>query len=150
MAYSSENWRAYYEKNKERIKEARRERYAAQPHKERKYTRDHYQHNREEILDKQRGNKKRKAYFRRYYAELKARVIAAYGGQCLCCGDSHFEFLTIDHINGGGRVERKKIGMGAGFYNWLENNGYPKERYRLLCMNCNFALGKYGHCPHQK
>jgi hypothetical protein len=22
--------------------------------------------------------------------------------------------------------------------------------YRVLCMNCNFALGHSGYCPHQR
>ena len=30
----------------------------------------------------------------------KERIIEAYGGKCECCGESIFEFLTIDHRNG--------------------------------------------------
>lgn len=32
-------------------------------------------------------------------------------------------------------------------YRWLRNHGYPLG-FRVLCMNCNFALGKFGYCPH--
>jgi hypothetical protein len=28
--------------------------------------------------------------------------------------------------------------------------GYPKDRYQLLCHNCNMAKGFYGLCPHQE
>jgi len=78
---------------------------------------------------------------------MKAEVVAAYGGYCKCCGESAHEFLTIDHVNGGGSQHRKQV--GSQFYSWLKRQGFPKEGYRLLCMNCNFAIGKYGSCPHE-
>lgn len=69
--------------------------------------------------------------------------------QCVCCGDANIEFLTFDHINGGGSKHRKEIYTGGGsFVRWLRNNGYPKE-YRVLCYNCNTSLGLHGYCPHQ-
>jgi hypothetical protein len=81
--------------------------------------------------------------------ELKREVIAAYGGKCACCGDAHWEFCTIDHINGGGTAHRKESGLeGQAFYQWLKRNGFPQGEYRVLCMSCNFSLGHYGYCPH--
>lgn len=90
----------------------------------------------------------------------KADVIAAYGGKCQCSGCEVTEpkFLTIDHIFDDGAEERrrlfresrtalKKIGSGHSFYCYLKRRGYPKDRYQLLCMNCNFAKGQ-GGCPH--
>ena len=35
------------------------------------------------------------------------------------------------------------------FYRFLIKSGFPTDDYRLLCMNCNFAIGKFGVCPHQ-
>jgi len=60
------------------------------------------------------------------------------------------EFLTIDHINGGGNKQKQEIG-GAGIklYLWMKRNNYPSG-FQVLCMNCNFAKGKYGICPHQR
>jgi hypothetical protein len=29
-------------------------------------------------------------------------MLSAYGGKCVCCGESEYKFLAIDHINGGG------------------------------------------------
>jgi hypothetical protein len=29
----------------------------------------------------------------------------------------------------------------------LARNGFP-DGYRVLCHNCNMALGQYGYCPH--
>ncbi len=79
---------------------------------------------------------------------LKQKVIKAYGGKCECCGISEHDFLTIDHIYRDGKEDRKKHGAGSNFYRVLEKMGYPKDRYRLLCMNCNFVQ-RYGNpCPH--
>jgi hypothetical protein len=138
----------FYAANREQEKLRRKENYAKNTEIEKDRQRTYYAKNREEILQKQKRNIKRKEYFKQYYRELKERVVSAYGGCCECCGDCHFEFMTIDHINGGGRKDRAQK-AGAGFYASLEKRGFPKEGYRLLCMNCNFALGKYGHCPHK-
>ncbi len=96
-------------------------------------------------------NRKRNIKLRR---ETKLKVIDHYSqGKkwCGCCGENHIEFLTIDHIFGGGGKHRKEIAPQAGlsFYRWLIKNKYP-DGFRVLCMNCNFSLGKYRYCPHQK
>jgi hypothetical protein len=89
----------------------------------------------------------------KYMREIRRRyredAFAAYGGKCACCGEDQYEFLTIDHPNGGGRKEREAIGIfgAAGFARWLAKRGYP-DGYRVLCHNCNSAYGYYGHCPH--
>jgi hypothetical protein len=74
---------------------------------------------------------------------LKPEVIAAYGGKCACCGETHIEFLSIDHIDGYKSGPRK----GAALYSWLKQNNYPPG-FRVLCMNCNMALGYLGYCGH--
>ena len=59
-------------------------------------------------------------------------------------------FLTIDHINNGGRTENKKLNRyGVDFYRWLKINNYPTDNYRLLCYNCNCARHLYGQCYHE-
>jgi hypothetical protein len=74
-----------------------------------------------------------------------------YGGYCACkgCGESHKEFLQIDHIDGSGAEHRKKV-KTMNIYQWLKNKGYPRDNFRLLCGNCNWARGVYGYCPHEK
>lgn len=68
---------------------------------------------------------------------------------CECCGEDAVEFLSIDHIDGGGSKHRAQIkGSYSSIYLWLKKKGFP-EGYRVLCMNCNTALGFYGYCPHQ-
>ena len=79
---------------------------------------------------------------------LKAEVINAYGGKCACCGEAHVEFLTIDHTQGDGAAHRAKCGKGRGIYRDIVKQGFPKDKYQCLCLNCNIALGFYGYCPH--
>lgn len=75
---------------------------------------------------------------RRYNRKLKREMINAYGGKCIICGESHFEFMTIDHINGGGTQHMKQIRCHHGtMYKWLKKQGWPKDEFRLLCFNCN-------------
>lgn len=37
---------------------------------------------------------------RRYLAEARSKVIAAYGGACECCGETEDAFLTVEHKEG--------------------------------------------------
>jgi hypothetical protein len=76
-------------------------------------------------------------------------ALEAYGGPvCRCCGEHRLEFLSIDHINGVRLPNDPGVG-GHPLYRWLKKNKYPKG-FRVLCMNCNFALGHAGYCPHEK
>lgn len=83
--------------------------------------------------------------------KLRMDAIDAYGGpKCVCCNETMLEFLCIDHVKGGGSKHRKQIGgSGTTIFQWLKSNNYPPE-FRVLCMNCNHALGLYGYCPHQE
>ena len=79
-------------------------------------------------------------------------VLKHYGGdipKCKCCEETELMFLTIDHINGGGRKHRIET-KNYGLKRWIIKNKFPKE-FQILCMNCN--LGKHlnnGLCPHKK
>jgi len=79
---------------------------------------------------------------------VKQEILSHYGGKCVCCGETTFEFLCIDHINGGGTAHRKEVGSGTPFYRWLRKT-YPSG-YQVLCHNCNQAKGFYGSCPHAR
>ena len=103
---------------------------------------------------------KRKASGRLNYSQEEHRrrkyeVMSHYSGgdpACACCGESTLEFLSIDHINGGGSEHRKELrqpGKRITMYRWLKRHGYPPG-YRVLCHNCNQSLGTWGYCPHQK
>ena len=91
---------------------------------------------------------------RREYNKIRRlKLIELYGGKCVCCGETHPEFLTLDHIQGNGATERKRLGTSDSIYKKAikmlnENEEEARKNYRLLCWNCNCALGHYGYCPH--
>lgn len=82
-------------------------------------------------------------------AALRRDILANYGGECYCCGESNSEFLAIDHIGGNGRTHRKQFKSSFSYHKWIINNNYPNE-LRLLCHNCNSAIAYYGSCPHER
>lgn len=83
-----------------------------------------------------------------YRLRLRLAAYEAYGGaKCVCCGETHLEFLTLDHVGGGGRAHRQQVGAGDKIYRWLRDNSYP-EGFRVMCFNCNYAVFRYGICPH--
>lgn len=82
------------------------------------------------------------------HKKLRVLCIEYYGGKCACCGEARYEFMAIDHIDGGGGKHRKTIHTKS-FYRWIIKNNFP-EGFRILCHNCNQSLGLYGYCPHEK
>jgi hypothetical protein len=89
---------------------------------------------------------------RKNYQKLRRETILAYGDRCVCCGEAGLEFLSLDHVHGNGKAHRFAIGRtdGTGFYQGLKKLGYPKDgTLQVLCMNCNWAKGMRGVCPHQ-
>ena len=96
----------------------------------------------------ERERKRQKKWRERY----KRKVFIHYSGdppKCACCGESHIEFLSIDHIKGGGNRARKKDNTQKLIYLWLYKKNYP-DGYQVLCRNCNWAKGIYGVCPHRQ
>lgn len=85
--------------------------------------------------------------------KLRVQCLIAYSGnppkcQCQGCNETNIEFLTIDHVGGWGHKHRREL-HGNSIYRWLKINNFP-DKFRVLCMNCNHARGKYGYCPHCK
>jgi hypothetical protein len=86
-------------------------------------------------------------YAKKLLSRQREEVLSHYGEKCICCGESELKFLTIDHIDGGGNSHREKI--GSNIYRWLIKNSFP-QGFRILCFNCNCAIGIYGKCPHEE
>ena len=88
-----------------------------------------------------------------YRIKIRREIISHYSdgmNVCSCCGEDHFEFLCIDHIDGGGNRHRResKITSGHQMIAWLKRNNLPSG-FRVLCHNCNASIGFWGYCPHQ-
>jgi hypothetical protein len=82
----------------------------------------------------------------RYHQKLRRQVIELYGGACQCCQETCLQFLTIDHVKGGGGKHRKS--MTGNYYLSIIRRGYCKD-FRVLCANCNASFGLFGFCRHQ-
>ena len=99
---------------------------------------------------KNRWPEKSRQRMRDWWKAQRTTVLNHYGGQCECCGESTFEFLVLDHKNGGGNAHRSEVRTkGSGMIRWAITNGFP-DLFRVLCHNCNSAIGFYGACPHQR
>jgi hypothetical protein len=83
---------------------------------------------------------------------IRLAVLTHYGGvppRCQCCGESTAAFLTIDHIDGGGRSQLSSLGGSQSLMRWLIRNNYPSG-FQVLCYNCNCGRAKNnGVCPHK-
>lgn len=93
-----------------------------------------------------------KTYMTNYRAQNRLDALIAYGGPtptCSCpgCDESRLPFLTIDHINHGGRKHRQEVHgpTGGAIFLWLKKHKYP-DGYRVMCYNCNVAR-RDGQCP---
>lgn len=81
------------------------------------------------------------------WAKRREQALEKFGNKCVCCGITEKAFLTFDHIKGGGRQHRKRVGS-YGFLLWLINEATTDE-IQILCWNCNGAKRVLGYCPHQ-
>jgi hypothetical protein len=84
-----------------------------------------------------------------YNQEIRSELLTAYGNICACCDEAEPSFLQLDHVNGGGRKDRESFVNPSAFYRELKRRGYPKDEFRLLCSNCNFAKKDGRECPHK-
>lgn len=98
-----------------------------------------------------RRNAKRHGMERKaLWAALREEFFEAYGGKCTCCGDDIKEFLTLEHIYRDGKEHRKRSHSSLQLYLELKAAGWPKDRYTLYCMNCNWATRFGAVCPHKR
>jgi tRNA/tmRNA/rRNA uracil-C5-methylase (TrmA/RlmC/RlmD family) len=125
------------------------------------YQRQYREKYREVLREKDRQRAQdpiRRQNFRRWQKDWRTRlrreVFDAYGGLiCTCdhngtpCGSHPIEFLAIDHINGECKHSAREAGYK--YYQRLKKAGFPPG-HRVLCHNCNMALGFFGYCPHSK
>ena len=107
----------------------------------------------------------------RKYRELKWETLMAYSSEgserpaCWCCGEDDFTFLSLDHLDNDGAEHRAEMfgrkyarrgstrlssPSGTFFYEWLQKQGYPKDRRMApSCANCQQAHRNGRKCPHE-
>ena len=119
-----------------------------------KYLAEHSDYkNRQNKLRYQRDCKDRMKTNKRirfWINEPKIQIFRILGGTCACCGETRAEFLSVDHKNGGGQKQRKQyLNHRGGYWRDILKDPRLKEKYQILCMNCNWAKGIHGYCPHE-
>jgi hypothetical protein len=98
-----------------------------------------YNKSRTRISEEERAARKRKRTAQ-WCEDIRAEMVAAYGGKCLHCGENDPIVLLLDHINDDAKLDKKRHGHHGGWimYRRLRKIGWPKDRYQLLCHNCNY------------
>lgn len=112
---------------------------------------------------RRRDNGKKAEASRRNRSRLKLEALLAYSPPgttipiCACCKESIIDFLSLDHIDGGGNIHRRSLSKSNGgspsgttLYRYLRLNKWPKEpSFQVLCFNCNMGRSiNNGICPH--
>lgn len=135
----------YKERNRASINARRRATYASAAELHRDRQRQYRRANAEHV------NRYNAGWSAQYRAALRAEFLAVYGGRCFCCGESEPLFLQLDHTENDGAAHRREHKTGAKLLAALKRLGWPKEKYRILCANCNHGRALNGGvCPHQQ
>jgi len=131
--YKQAYQKAYRELNEDRLRRQRRRYYQEHKEKCRRESREYYRKHTERIkADAIRTGKK---------LRVKQRMVVLFHYSngtmaCVRCGYSDIRALVLDHINGGGTEQRRKMGTGIHVWLWLARHGFPPG-YQILCANCN-------------
>ncbi|KKN26963.1 hypothetical protein LCGC14_0869590 [marine sediment metagenome] len=112
-----------------------------------KYYQEHIEEERARSRAWARNNREKHAELvRNSYRRAKNLFFEMYGSKCACCGEETREFLTLDHVKG--QVGKKKQKTRAAYGEAIKK--YDPEKFRILCRNCNWAIGFLGYCPHER
>ena len=85
------------------------------------------------------------------WRETRKEIFDFYGWECRCCGETIKEFLSLDHKDNDGYLDKNPNGdkkSGKELYLLVKKQGFP-DKYQTLCMNCNWGKKVCGVCPHE-
>ena len=112
------------------------------------YHKEWYQKNKAKVLQQQReyldsnpNAKARKNKLDRERAlQAKRTIYGVLGGaKCIKCGITDIRVLQLDHINGGGKKDRKSNRSTLKILRLHRDNlDSLKDKYQVLCANCNW------------
>jgi len=77
-------------------------------------------------------------YQRKLKEQLRDKIFLLLGNKCINCGFDNTRILQIDHINGGGSKETKRMSRLSFLKNVLRSIKSKEKKYQLLCPNCNW------------
>lgn len=81
--------------------------------------------------------------------EMRNKVLQNLGGKCVCCGyDKDLRGMVLDHINGDGSEDRKKLGARIARY-YSKHLDEAKIKLQVLCATCN-QIKAYENREHNK
>jgi hypothetical protein len=108
------------------------------PEKQREYQREWARKNKEKVnASNRRYKKQNKEKIREHQRNVVKRVKDLLGSKCVYCGCNIYDALEINHINGGGCQESKKISGRLSFYYDILAGRRTTEDLELACRVCN-------------
>jgi len=141
-----EEARKYYEKHKDKILKYRHSYYKRKKEQELTSSGQYYRKHREEKCKELKERyaqdpeyRKRKLEDgRRNKRKLRLEIISLLGSKCSKCGFSDERALQIDHLKGGGNLDRHANPSSWTYYKHiLEEIKTGSKDYQLLCANHN-------------
>jgi hypothetical protein len=94
------------------------------------------------------SKEKRHQCYLKSKAKLKINVFTKLGMQCKCCLSTDMKFFTVDHVHGGGNLDRQKRAHDTLYRQiLLMDENEMRENYQTLCIKCNWGKWRYGECP---
>jgi hypothetical protein len=85
------------------------------------------------------------------HLKYRNEMFAALGDSCSCCGEREKAFLSLEHKNKDGAEHARRLGSsGSAILLDVRREGFPKDKYTVLCMNCQFGERQPGGCPHKR
>lgn len=84
---------------------------------------------------------------RKYYKHKLLQLLCSKDvPECMCCGEKVELFLTVDHIQNDGFLD----GRSRSNYKKILLEQNIKDKYQVLCWNCNCGKNiNGGVCPHK-
>jgi len=69
---------------------------------------------------------------------IRSEVLTFLGNKCVRCGETDIRCLQVDHVNGGGVQELRRIRGATYFRKVFQELKRGSKAYQCLCANCNW------------
>ena len=90
------------------------------------------------------------AYLKMRRQIIRKEALIAIGGICICCGESEIGFLTIDHKNNDGHLD-KRVSQRRKIVMDFRKGVIDRDKYQCICYNCDCGRALNGGiCPHMR